>query len=473
MQFFMAERILYAIGHRQFEDKVTKGLLGKYPDKYEVVGAVVHKEAILDTIKENGVDILVVREKLPGSLKSDVFTIVLNIRTKFPKVRIIFVADDRKPGDKLLAKLVSYNIYDIHAGCTITVDKLVDLIANPRQFKDVAYLLPEPEENLFDDFGPQNNKEKIIRKEVLNEQKEEVKSIVEQDEMVKDEENFKELKNLLDKVADKIIPNDKDQDDYDYIDARSNKKVKIIKEEKIIQKVIGTATIAVTHLEPRVGATHLCLSLSRFISEQGHRVAVIEAHESTNFRTIRDYYKEVNIVNEQLFKLYNIDFYCWDDLNDISDIIMFNDYKYIILDMGIFGNDHFDDFQFKLCNKKIFVNRSLPYQLNTLEDFIKAALDNDNRFNYLKKLNYYLTFCDDDMFEERKKDLPGFHVFKGAYIPNPFKLTDEARNVFSDMLSDLLPKEKVITKNESKINFNISNQLSNLFSTIGKVVSKK
>ena len=116
MQFFMAERILYAIGHRQFEDKVTKGLLGKYPDKYEVVGAVVHKEAILDTIKEKGVDILVVREKLPGSLKSDVFTIVLNIRTKFPKVRIIFVADDRKPGDKLLAKLVSYNIYDIHAG---------------------------------------------------------------------------------------------------------------------------------------------------------------------------------------------------------------------------------------------------------------------------------------------------------------------------------------------------------------------
>ena len=86
----------------------------------------------------------------------------------------------------------------------------------------------------------------------MNEQKEEVKSIVEQDEMVKDEENFKELKNLLDKVADKIIPNDKDQDDYDYIDARSNKKVKIIKEEKIIQKVIGTATIAVTHLEPRV-----------------------------------------------------------------------------------------------------------------------------------------------------------------------------------------------------------------------------
>ncbi|WCK56923.1 ParA family protein (plasmid) [Aneurinibacillus sp. Ricciae_BoGa-3] len=132
------EKILLAVGFRQLEDFLEKNL----KKEFLFVGTTVYREGIIRAIGQKNPDIVVIRETLDG--KENILSIVYEIRNKFPKKRIVFIAGKREPGDALLATLVNYGVYDILQGEKVRAQEIVALIRKPNEYKDVQHLQPVP-----------------------------------------------------------------------------------------------------------------------------------------------------------------------------------------------------------------------------------------------------------------------------------------------------------------------------------------
>ena len=162
------ERILLAVGFRQLEEYLERQLR----HEFQFVGTTVHREGIIRAIGQKNPNIVIVRETLEG--RENILSVIYQIRTKFPKIRVIFIAGNREPGDALLANLVSYGVYDILHGEKIKAQEVMALLRNPNEYKDVQHLQPKPvldedrNEVLFE--SPDIlTKEKEIVKEVIKE----------------------------------------------------------------------------------------------------------------------------------------------------------------------------------------------------------------------------------------------------------------------------------------------------------------
>lgn len=132
------EKVLLAVGFRQLEDYIQQ----KLKAEFKFVGVTVYREGIIRSIGQTTPNTVVIRETLEG--KENILSIVYEIRTKFPKVRVIFVAGKREPGDALLATLASYGVYDILYGEKIPTNEIIRLLRHPNEYKDIQHLLPKP-----------------------------------------------------------------------------------------------------------------------------------------------------------------------------------------------------------------------------------------------------------------------------------------------------------------------------------------
>ncbi|MDF2879502.1 MAG: hypothetical protein K0R54_59 [Clostridiaceae bacterium] len=132
------EKILLAVGFRQLEEYIEKQL----KKEFLFVGTTVYREGILRAIGQKNPDIVIIRETLEG--RENILSLIYEIRGKFPRLRIVFIAGKREPGDALLATLVSYGIYDILQGEKIQAQEVISLIRKPNEYKDVKHLQPAP-----------------------------------------------------------------------------------------------------------------------------------------------------------------------------------------------------------------------------------------------------------------------------------------------------------------------------------------
>lgn len=132
------KKILLAVGERNLE----KYLENKLDDRFQFVGALVHKDNLLEAVEDKQPDILVIRETLPGKL--DLLTAIHFLSGQYPHLRIVFLAKKRPIGDRVLASLVSFKVYDILSGGKIDVHAIIDLILNPNEYVDVQHYLPKP-----------------------------------------------------------------------------------------------------------------------------------------------------------------------------------------------------------------------------------------------------------------------------------------------------------------------------------------
>lgn len=126
------KKVLYAIGHEDTENALTE----EVKSEYEVVGTVIYKEALIGHLEQTRPDIVILREGLPGSLP--ILDLTYTIRAQMPDIRIIFIAEEKLPGDSLLAALVSFGIYDILASDKIRLSEIVDCIRRPRTLGEAA-----------------------------------------------------------------------------------------------------------------------------------------------------------------------------------------------------------------------------------------------------------------------------------------------------------------------------------------------
>ncbi|TCJ98286.1 UNVERIFIED_ORG: cellulose biosynthesis protein BcsQ [Anoxybacillus amylolyticus] len=130
------QKILLAIGFRQLEEYLKKQL-----KEFLFVGETVYREGILRAIGQKKPDIVIIRETLEGS--QDILSILYEIRAKYPKVRIVFLAGNRKPGDVLLSTVVSYGIYDVLYGDKIRAQDIIQIVRNPNEYVHVQHLQPK------------------------------------------------------------------------------------------------------------------------------------------------------------------------------------------------------------------------------------------------------------------------------------------------------------------------------------------
>lgn len=160
------QKILLAVGFRQLEEYLEKQLR----KEFVFVGSTVYREGVIRAIGQKNPDIVILRETLDGN--ENIMSIVYEIRTKYPKIRLVFIAGKREPGDALLSTLVSYGIYDILHGEKVKAQDVIRLIRKPNEYKDVQHLQPKP---VLDE---KKNQVLFETPDVLLKEKEIVKEIV-------------------------------------------------------------------------------------------------------------------------------------------------------------------------------------------------------------------------------------------------------------------------------------------------------
>jgi len=142
----MKYKVLLAIDN-QMAETAFKDRLSKLNPEYEIVACVVHKDSVLDYLEGNSVDVVVLIEGLKG--ETDDFKFAIDLKMKYPELRIVFIAGARAPGDKQLAKLVSYQIFDILAGNRVSINDMVNRTIKPATWKEASIYLPNGGNDIF------------------------------------------------------------------------------------------------------------------------------------------------------------------------------------------------------------------------------------------------------------------------------------------------------------------------------------
>lgn len=128
----MKQKIMLAIGHKLFEEKLIDLLKGKY----DFTGTAPYREAIVTEAIKHQPDILIIRENLEGT--ANLTDIIYSLKNEVSSARIIFISTERQIGDEFLATLVSYGVYDLMVGERIQINGLIELIETPSTFSKVS-----------------------------------------------------------------------------------------------------------------------------------------------------------------------------------------------------------------------------------------------------------------------------------------------------------------------------------------------
>jgi len=102
--------------------------------------SVLYKEAVVDKVERTTPDVIILSELLQGVTPTR--ELILTLRTRFPKVRIIFLLKDENLKEE--AFLYHWMIFDVFSG-KFTVPELEEALFKPKQFHDVTARIKELE----------------------------------------------------------------------------------------------------------------------------------------------------------------------------------------------------------------------------------------------------------------------------------------------------------------------------------------
>lgn len=197
------EKVLLAVGFRQLEEYLEKQLR----KEFVFIGNTVYREGIIRAIGQKKPDIVVIRETLSGN--ENIMSIIYEVRSKYPKTRIVFVAGNRDPGDELLANLVNYGVYDILQGEKIQANQIISLIRQPNEYKDVKHLQPVPildeQKNRVLFQAPQATEKEIIKEIYLEKESQ-------SEEIVEEKKQFSIEKEKSPKISQPYMDDDNEED---------------------------------------------------------------------------------------------------------------------------------------------------------------------------------------------------------------------------------------------------------------------
>lgn len=134
-------RITLAIGDTSVEKWITK----RVGEKYEFFPACGYRQKVLPAMRAQTPDILILSEALTGregEMGIAILDLIEKVRTEFPKVRIIFIANEHdyeSPEDTLLDAVAKMGIYDIlcanmRKGESLMIADAVTMIEKPSDY---------------------------------------------------------------------------------------------------------------------------------------------------------------------------------------------------------------------------------------------------------------------------------------------------------------------------------------------------
>lgn len=131
-------RIIFALNLREAENAILKQL----GEDVEVVFTATYREALINALPDRQADILILRDQLKG--ETPMIKMIQDIRQEYSEMRIIFIAGDRKRGDKEIAQIVGLGIYDIICKDSLSISEIISRCRTPRLFRDVSnFYLPD------------------------------------------------------------------------------------------------------------------------------------------------------------------------------------------------------------------------------------------------------------------------------------------------------------------------------------------
>jgi len=241
----MKYKILLAIDNQMAEAKFSEKISTMNPD-YAVVGNVVHKKSVIDFIESTPIDILLMVEGLTGN--EDDFKFVINLKLKYPSLRIIFLAGNRVPGDKNLALLVTYQIFDVLAGNRISLNDMIEKTLKPTTWQEASIYLPTSviDSGVFDDDELKNADGRIVKKsEEVNLINTEVLSESKEPEMFVQPKKEPQKKEFGVSLRDKFIKKKNEIKSEIKSDVKSevNSEVKLEANEELLNEIVAKEAI--------------------------------------------------------------------------------------------------------------------------------------------------------------------------------------------------------------------------------------
>lgn len=195
------------------------------------------------------------------------------------------------------------------------------------------------------------------------------------------------------------------------------------------EKILGPVVIGVAGTLKRIGTTFTVLSLASYLSES-FKVAVVEVGgEAPIFLSILNSY-DVHLDKDKSFFYKNVRYFPY--MKDFNmPALMTYDFDYIILDLGLYENCNKNEFwrsqlRVLLCGSKV-------WELSPLEMFFKENDRNDI-------VNYIFSFTEDNAFRDISKSISPLKCFQAPYNPMLYNLISSQKDLYSALLSDVIPK---------------------------------
>lgn len=172
--------------------------------------------------------------------------------------------------------------------------------------------------------------------------------------------------------------------------------------ETIVERVVGCVVIAVAGVGPRVGTTHLALSLARTLTDDGHPVAAVMTNEA-HWRSIAGGYEGIAIdESRSRFELDGLALYLGAPARP-------SDYRYIVLDLGVY--DAGDAVEFKRSPVRVLVSGSTEWDLADTAALLRADTQ-------VAGYTFAFTFTSAELAAYIVANMPGVHVIPVPYNPD-------------------------------------------------------
>lgn len=188
-----------------------------------------------------------------------------------------------------------------------------------------------------------------------------------------------------------------------------------------IERVVGCVVIAVAGVGPRVGTTHLALSLARTLTDDGHPVAAVMTNEA-HWRSIAGGYEGVVIdESRSRFELDGLALYLGAPARP-------SDYRYIVLDLGVY--DAGDAVEFKRSPVRVLVSGSTEWDLADTTALLRADTQ-------VAGYTFAFTFTSPELAAYLVANMPRVRVIPVPYNPDWTSVAgvaDELRALVSDVV---------------------------------------
>ena len=128
-------KVLLATGVTELDNAIMERV-----QKVDFTDYVLYKEAVVEKVEKNNPDVIILSELLQGVTSTR--ELILTLRTRFPKVRIIYLLKEDNPKEE--AFLYHWMIFDVFPG-EFTVEELEEALFHPKQFHEITSRIKELE----------------------------------------------------------------------------------------------------------------------------------------------------------------------------------------------------------------------------------------------------------------------------------------------------------------------------------------